>query len=90
MKESEYPCVTSGPGLDPVYMQKRLFTPFSRSDKEAAGNAPGVGLGLSKLCRRLAREMGGDLAYKKGGAGRGVCVGADVAAAFCRRRFNAS
>lgn len=52
-----------GPGLDPV-MQKRLFTPFSRSDKEAAGNAPGVGLGLA-LCRRLAREMGGDLVHKK-------------------------
>ncbi len=52
-----------GPGLDPV-MRKRLFTPFSRSDKEAAGNAPGVGLGLA-LCRRLVREMGGDLVYRK-------------------------
>ncbi len=63
-----------GPGLDPV-MQKRLFTPFSRSDKEAAGNAPGVGLGLA-LCRRLAREMGGDLVYRKAepGAEFALCL----------------
>lgn len=56
-----------GPGLDPI-MRKRLFTPFSRSDKEAAGNAPGVGLGLA-LCRRLAREMGGDLVYREADPG---------------------
>jgi len=39
---------------------KRLFTPFSKSAREAAHTAPGVGLGLA-LCRRLSRSLGGDL-----------------------------
>ena len=39
---------------------KRLFQPFSKSAREAAHTAPGVGLGLA-LCRRLSRSMGGDL-----------------------------
>ena len=39
---------------------RRLFRPFSKSAREAANSAPGVGLGLA-LCRRLARRMGGDL-----------------------------
>jgi len=38
----------------------RLFRPFSKSAKDAAHSAPGVGLGLA-LSRRLARAMGGDL-----------------------------
>jgi anti-sigma regulatory factor (Ser/Thr protein kinase) len=41
---------------------KRLFKPFSKSDREAAHSAPGVGLGLA-LCRRLSRSMGGDLRH---------------------------
>ncbi len=48
-----------GPGVPPE-VRRRLFQPFSRSAEEAAGSAPGVGLGLS-LSRRLARDMGGDL-----------------------------
>ncbi len=39
---------------------RRLFRPFSKSAREAATSAPGVGLGLA-LARRLARDMGGDL-----------------------------
>ena len=51
--------IDHGPGVAPE-VRKRLFQPFSRSAEEAAGSAPGVGLGLS-LSRRLARDMGGDL-----------------------------
>jgi signal transduction histidine kinase len=46
-----------GPGIAET---RRLFRPFSRPAHEAAGSAPGVGLGLA-LSRRLARAMGGDL-----------------------------
>jgi signal transduction histidine kinase len=42
----------------------RLFRAFHKSARDAAGKAPGVGLGLA-LCRRLARQMGGDLAVDK-------------------------
>lgn len=48
-----------GPGLS-ARDRKRLFRPFSKSDREAAVSAPGVGLGLA-LSRRLARAQGGDL-----------------------------
>jgi signal transduction histidine kinase len=48
-----------GPGIPPGD-RRRLFQPFSRSARDAAGHAPGVGLGLA-LSRRLARAMGGDL-----------------------------
>ena len=48
-----------GPGVSPE-VQKRMFLPFSKSDREAANTAPGVGLGLS-LSRGLSRSMGGDL-----------------------------
>ena len=50
-----------GPGLAD---SKRLFQPFSKSAREAAQSAPGVGLGLA-LSRRLAREMGGDLSWDR-------------------------
>ncbi|MBI4027091.1 MAG: sensor histidine kinase [Verrucomicrobia bacterium] len=50
-----------GPGIPPEGA-RRLFRPFSKSATEAAGSAPGVGLGLA-LCRRLSRSMGGDLAF---------------------------
>jgi signal transduction histidine kinase len=49
-----------GPGVA-ADERRRLFTPFHKSAREAAVSAPGVGLGLA-LCRRLARQMGGDLA----------------------------
>ena len=48
-----------GPGIARAEA-RRLFRPFSKSARRAAGTAPGVGLGLA-LSRRLARQMGGDL-----------------------------
>lgn len=59
-----------GPGIS-LAEQRRLFEPFRKSASEAAATAPGVGLGLA-LSRRLARDMGGDLAWddsSHGGAG---------------------
>ena len=53
-----------GPGVA-ADVRKRLFRPFSKSAKDAAHSAPGVGLGLA-LSRRLARAMGGDLRYLHG------------------------
>jgi signal transduction histidine kinase len=58
-----------GPGFTKQQM-KRLFQPFEKSAADAAHSAPGVGLGLA-LCRRLAREMGGDLCLEA--AGPGAC-----------------
>ena len=48
-----------GPGISTADAH-RLFRPFSKSARDAANTAPGVGLGLA-LSRRLAREMRGDL-----------------------------
>jgi len=48
-----------GPGIAPAD-RGRIFRAFSKSARDAAHSAPGVGLGLS-LCRRLARGMGGEL-----------------------------
>jgi signal transduction histidine kinase len=48
-----------GPGVSGE-VRRRLFQPFHKSASEAARTAPGVGLGLA-LCRRLARELRGDL-----------------------------
>ena len=56
-----------GPGIS-RQQQKRLFQPFEKSATDAAHSAPGVGLGLA-LCRRLAREMGGDLVLEKAESG---------------------
>jgi signal transduction histidine kinase len=50
-----------GPGIA-AEQRRVLFQPFRRSAQEAAHSAPGVGLGLA-LCRRLARDMGGELSY---------------------------
>jgi len=50
-----------GPGIGRSQV-KRLFKPFSKSAHEAANTKPGVGLGLA-LSRRLARAMGGGLAF---------------------------
>jgi signal transduction histidine kinase len=52
-----------GPGIAPALRQK-LFKPFTRSSEEAAGNAPGVGLGLA-LSRRLSRALGGELSLDR-------------------------
>jgi signal transduction histidine kinase len=48
-----------GPGIE-ADEGRRLFRPFTKSARDAANSALGVGLGLA-LSRRLAREMGGDL-----------------------------
>ena len=58
-----------GPGLSGE-AAARLFRPFSKSARDAAASAPGVGLGLA-LSRELARRMGGDLGYSSG-EGRGA------------------
>jgi signal transduction histidine kinase len=56
-----------GPGIAPSAL-KRLFRPFSKSAREAAHSAPGVGLGLA-LSRRLARDMGAELALDRHAGG---------------------
>jgi signal transduction histidine kinase len=59
-----------GPGIAPAEA-RRLFRPFTKSARDAANSAPGVGLGLA-LSRRLAREMGGDLVIEHGPAADGA------------------
>jgi signal transduction histidine kinase len=59
-----------GPGVS-ASVRRRLFRPFSKSAREAAHSAPGVGLGLA-LSRRLARDMRGDLRLRPA-AGPGAC-----------------
>ncbi|MCH8922163.1 MAG: HAMP domain-containing histidine kinase [Planctomycetes bacterium] len=59
-----------GPGIDRKEA-RRLFRPFCKSAKDAAGTAPGVGLGLA-LSRRLASAMGGSLVLDAA-AGDGAC-----------------
>ena len=61
-----------GPGLS-AKQRRRLFQPFRKSADEAAGTAPGVGLGLA-LSRRLARDMGGDLQLDEMAAGGAAFV----------------
>jgi signal transduction histidine kinase len=51
--------IDHGPGISSD-VAKRLFRPFSRSAEQAAGSAPGVGLGLS-LARRIAIDLGGSM-----------------------------
>ena len=58
-----------GSGVRPS-QARQLFRPFSKSAETAAASAPGVGLGLA-LCRRLARQMGGDLRHEPTG-GKGA------------------
>ena len=48
-----------GPGVADS-IRRKLFSPFSKSDQDAANSAPGIGLGLA-FSRQLARSMGGDL-----------------------------
>ena len=57
----------NGPGIEPG-QRRRLFSDFARSADDAAGNPPGVGLGLA-ISRRLARQMRGDLRCDPSAAG---------------------
>ncbi len=66
-----------GPGIS-KRDARRLFRPFSKSARDAAGSAPGVGLGLA-LSRRLARAMGGDLSID-GRVTAGACFVLDLPA----------
>ena len=59
-----------GPGISAAEA-RRLFRPFSKSARDAAHSAPGVGLGLA-LSRRLARDMGGELRIDSS-HNRGAC-----------------
>jgi signal transduction histidine kinase len=69
-----------GPGIEPA-RRRMLFQAFHKSAEDAAVSAPGVGLGLA-LCRRLAREMGGDLRYEpQPGGGAGFVLSLKSAAA---------
>jgi signal transduction histidine kinase len=61
-KRVEIAVSDDGPGIPPPQRAK-LFRPFSKTDREAARSAPGVGLGLA-LSRRMARQLGGDLVYQ--------------------------
>ncbi|WP_428306336.1 sensor histidine kinase [Lacipirellula sp.] len=61
-----------GPGFVSTKQALRS-TPFSKSAQEAAESAPGVGLGLA-LCRRLARELGGELSIGAANGGPGASV----------------
>ena len=61
-----------GPGLSTAE-RRRLFHPFSKSDRDAADSAPGIGLGLA-LSRRLARAHGGDLSLDASGREGAVFV----------------
>lgn len=62
-----------GPGLSKE-ARRKLFRPFGKSATEAAHSAPGVGLGLA-LCRRLARELHGELTHQATeGRGSSFCL----------------
>lgn len=58
-----------GPGIDP-WEGRRVFSPFYRG-RAGAARGSGVGLGLA-LCKRWAKEMGGDLRLEKGPGARFV------------------
>ena len=60
----------NGPGISRKDA-RCLFRAFSKSARDAADSAPGVGLGLA-LSRRLAHEMGGNLTLD-GSVTNGAC-----------------
>ncbi len=75
-----------GPGVA-AHEAARLFEPFRKSARDAAESAAGVGLGLA-LSRRLARQMGGDLASEPpadGGSRFVLTLPLNQPAGRCRR-----
>lgn len=61
-----------GPGFASLRAAEHS-APFSKSAEDAAESAPGVGLGLA-LCRRLARELGGQLSLAAANGEPGAAV----------------
>lgn len=60
-----------GEGVAPG-LERAIFRPFDRGQRDAADPSPGVGLGLA-LSRGLARDLGGDLVLgSRGAAERGA------------------
>ena len=57
----------NGPGVLNEH-RKKLFSPFFKSDRDAANTSNGVGLGLA-LSRQIARQLGGDLKLNKSKVG---------------------
>ncbi len=57
----------NGPGVLSAH-RKKLFSPFFKSDRDAANTSNGVGLGLA-LSRQIARQLGGDLKLNKSKVG---------------------
>ena len=51
-----------GPGV-PAAHRERIFERFHRVDETLTAKTTGAGLGLT-IARRLARDQGGDLAYR--------------------------
>jgi signal transduction histidine kinase len=64
-------CHDDGAGFPPSEAD-HLFDAFVRSSIDSGASGGGVGLGLY-LCRRLAREMGGDVEASSSGPGKGAC-----------------
>tara|TARA_Y100001934_G_C12180397_1_gene691217 strand:- start:148 stop:1023 length:876 start_codon:yes stop_codon:yes gene_type:complete len=64
-------CLDDGEGFPPTEADN-LFDAFVRSSTDSGASGGGVGLGLY-LCRRLAREMGGDVKASSEGLGQGAC-----------------
>ena len=64
-------CHDNGAGFRPEEANG-LFDAFVRASTDAGESGGGVGLGLY-LCRRLAREMGGDVYATSQGPGQGAC-----------------
>ena len=56
-----------GPGISDED-RKRIFEPFAKAKADQSGTQPGVGLGLA-LCRRLARQLGGDITVEQADPG---------------------
>ena len=64
-------CRDNGAGFSPMEADQ-LFDAFVRASTDSGASGGGVGLGLY-LCRRLAREMGGEVEARSEGPGQGAC-----------------
>jgi PAS domain S-box-containing protein len=62
--------IDDGPGV-PADAAATIFEPFTQADQSETRRHGGAGLGLT-ICRRLARQMGGDVTLRHGD-GPGAC-----------------